>query len=63
MNAEFWVLTDRKTGKVALMRDGKPFVYTTEWTARLGARYLAMKRKTRFKVVHQRGSVPVAWTS
>jgi hypothetical protein len=50
MNAEFWVLTDRKTGKVALMKTGKPFVYTTEWTARLGAKYLAMKRKTRFKV-------------
>jgi hypothetical protein len=59
MNAEFWVLTDRKTGKVALMKTGKPFVYTTEWTARRGAKYLAMKRKTRFKVTPRfTGAIP-----
>lgn len=51
MNAEFWVLIDRKTNKTALMRDGKPFVYTTEKTARMGAKYLGLKRKAKFKVV------------
>jgi acyl-ACP thioesterase len=59
MNAEFWVLIDRKTKQVARMKDGSPFVYTTEWTARLGAKYLAMKRKTRYTVTPRfTGAVP-----
>lgn len=32
-------ITNRK-GEVLTMRDGTPFVYTVEWTARLGAKYL-----------------------
>jgi hypothetical protein len=50
MGAEFYVLIDRKTNKVALMKSGKPFVYTTLKTARMGAKYLGLKRKTKFKV-------------
>lgn len=45
-----WFLKD-KQGKTVLMKNGEPFTYTTEWTARLGAKYLAMKRKTRIRVL------------
>lgn len=50
MNAEFWILQDKNKNTV-LNRAGKPFLYTTEWTARLGAKYLGMKRKQKFHLV------------
>lgn len=50
MGAEFYVLMDARN-KTALMRDGKPFVYTTLLTAELGAKWLGRKRRTKFRVV------------
>lgn len=32
-----------KKNETLLMRDGTPFLYTTQWTARLGAKYLRPK--------------------
>lgn len=46
-----YYLIDRKTRKPAKMRDGSWFTYTTEWTARLGAKYLGIKNKARYRVV------------
>ena len=40
-----------KNGRAVLMKSGQPFQYTTEWTARLGAKYLGMKRKQKLRVV------------
>ena len=37
-------------GKPALMKDGTPFLYSTEWTARLAAKYLGMKNKRKYRV-------------
>lgn len=40
-----------KAGKTVLMKNGKPFLYTTDWTAKLGKRFLESERKTTLKVV------------
>lgn len=32
-----------KRNETLTMRDGSPFIYTTQWTARLGAKYLRPK--------------------
>ena len=37
-------------GKPALMKDGTPFLYSTEWTARLAAKYLGMKNRRKYRV-------------
>lgn len=50
MGAEFWILQDQNNN-TALMKNGKPFVYTTEWTARLGAKFLGRKRRLRYRLV------------
>lgn len=39
-----------KDSRIVLMRNGEPFLYTTEWTARLGAKYLGVKNKQKYKV-------------
>ncbi len=40
-----------KAGRPVLMKNGKPFIYTTDWTARLGKKFLEAERKTVLKVV------------
>ena len=46
-----YYLKDNKTGESAKMKDGSPFLYSTERLARLGAKWLGRKRKTSFRVL------------
>ena len=46
-----YYLKDNKNGKAAKMKDGSPFLYSTERLARLGAKWLGRKRKTSFRVL------------
>jgi len=38
-------------GKIAKMKDGEPFEYSTERLAKLGAKWLGRKRKLRYRTV------------
>ena len=49
-----YYLKDVRSGKTALMKDGSPFLYTTDWTARLGAKWLGRKRRTTFRVLESK---------
>jgi len=40
-----------RRGRTVNMKDGEPFLYTTEWTARLGKKFLEQKRKEKLRVV------------
>lgn len=46
-----YCLKDKKTDKTALMRDGSPFLYSTEALAHMGAKWLGKKRRTKFRVL------------
>ena len=40
-----------KRGRVINMKNGQPFIYTTEWTAQLGKKFLEAKRREKLTVV------------
>lgn len=40
-----------RRGRTVNMKNGEPFVYTTEWTARLGKTFLEKKRKEKLRIV------------
>lgn len=46
-----YYLIDNKTKKRALMRDGSPFLYSTERLAQMGAKWLGRKNRTSYRVV------------
>lgn len=48
-----YVLVDERGQLVRMKRTKEPFVYTTQWTAEMGRKFLQKRRKARYKVLAQ----------